>query len=43
MADNEKLLEIYRIRRVMEKHGFAGSWPEDAEEQALVARYFPEA
>jgi arginyl-tRNA synthetase len=43
MAGNEKLLEIYRIRRVMEKHGGAGTWPEEAEEQALVARYFPEA
>src|SRR3954470_11622968 len=43
MAGNEKLLEIYRIRRVMEKHGGAGTWPEDPEEQALIARYFPEA
>jgi arginyl-tRNA synthetase len=43
MAGNERLLEIYRIRRVMEKHAGAGSWPEEAEEQALVARYFPEA
>jgi arginyl-tRNA synthetase len=43
MADNEKLLEIYRIRRAMEKYGGAGTWPEEAEEQALVARYFPEA
>jgi arginyl-tRNA synthetase len=43
MAGNARLLEIYRIRRVMEKHGITGSWPEEAEEQALVARYFPEA
>ncbi|MDB5692699.1 MAG: Arginine--tRNA ligase, partial [Alphaproteobacteria bacterium] len=43
MAGNERLLEIYRIRRVMEKHAGAGIWPEDAEEQALAARYFPEA
>jgi arginyl-tRNA synthetase len=43
MADNEKLLEIYRVRRVMERHGGAGTWPGEADEQALVARYFPEA
>jgi arginyl-tRNA synthetase len=42
MADNEKLLEIYRVRRVMERHGGAGTWPEDAGERALVARYFPD-
>src|SRR5881227_3772780 len=43
MRENERLLEIYRIRRVMEKHGGAGTWPEEAEEQALVGRYFPDA
>ena len=43
MKENERLLEIYRIRRVMEKHAGAASWPDDAEEQALIARYFPEA
>jgi arginyl-tRNA synthetase len=42
MAENERLLEIYRIRRVMEKHGGAGTWPEEAEDVELVARYFPE-
>ncbi len=43
MAPNQRLLEVYRIRRVMEKHGAAGTWPEAEEEAALVARYFPDA
>ena len=43
MAPNERLLEIYRIRRVMEKNGAAGTWPEADEEAALVTRYFPDA
>jgi arginyl-tRNA synthetase len=43
MKENERLLEIYRIRRVMEKHAGAGTWPGEAEEQALVRRYFPDA
>ncbi|HEY1604756.1 MAG TPA: arginine--tRNA ligase [Allosphingosinicella sp.] len=43
MAPNARLLEIYRIRRVMEKSAATGTWPEEAEEAALVARYFPGA